>query len=247
MSVGCSSTSSNGVPQAYSATGTNSYINPMPGPNPTPNPTPTSTGLNTVTFVPVSLQEFNSYVATHPLNNPTDFKITIDLANVSSSGRYAGTVKLSYKDTGYQYNGTFSAGSGRNVTMSGLSNNNTLEAEFNRWYTSGGKTFFSGVFQDAYGAIILVIDNGNSGNQGDGQGGAGSLSGTVYYKNFAQSYAAQSPYRKCWFITDGPYACQSSYVNGSYQGDGGFKKLGPFSGLDKAVAFKKYKQVKFIN
>lgn len=98
-----------------------------------------------------------------------------------------------------------------------------------------GKTVFSAVFQDSLGALVIVIDN--SLNQGDGQG-TGTLSGSIYYKNFPQSHAAQSPYRKCWFLT-GLYSCRASAVTDKtslYPGDG-FIKLGTFSGLSKSMAF----------
>lgn len=195
-----------------------------------------STGSNTVDFVPVSIAEFNSYVAMHPLNNPTNFKISVDLHN-AGNGRYAGTVKLSYVDSGYQYSGTFSAGDGTNQDMYKLRDAGLMEAEFNRWFIINNQYYFSAFFQDAYGAIVLVFDNYV--NQGDAQG-TGYVSGSVYYKNFAQSYAQQSPYRKCWYIYDGPYNCRASAVidkSSVYPGDG-YRKLGTFSGLSKADVMK---------
>lgn len=189
-----------------------------------------------VDFVPVSFSEFNSYVGLHPLNNPTNFKLTVELQDVGG-GRFGGTVKISYTDAGYQYTGTFDSGLGTNVKKDGLKDNGVYEAEFNRWFSNGGKTVFSGFFQDAYGAIVLVVDNVV--NQGDGQG-AGYMTGSVYYKNFAQSYAPQSPYRKCWFLRDGPYDCRSSAVinKSSVYPEDGYRKLGTFSGLSRSEAFK---------
>lgn len=196
----------------------------------------TSTEPNTVSFVPVSIPEFNSYVAMHPLNSPTDFKLTVDLQN-AGNGRYAGSVRISYLDTGYKYEGKFEAGSGTNQDIYKLKDAGLMEAEFNRWFIINNKYYFSAFFQDAYGAVVLVIDNFV--NQGDAQGG-GVMSGSVYYKNFAQSYAQQSPYRKCWYIYDGPFNCRASAVinkNTPYPGDG-YRKLGTFNGLSKAAVFK---------
>lgn len=197
-----------------------------------------STGVytNSATFVPVSLAEFNSYVASHPLNNPTNFKITVNLQK-SATSRYSGTVQLSYLDNGYQYNGTFTAGSGTNIAISHLKDNNTEEDQFNYWYASNGQAVFSGFFQDPQGSIVVVVDK--TMNQGDAQGSAG-VSGSVYYKNFAQSYATQSPYRKCWFIYNGPYNCRdTAIINKSSltPTDGGYRKLGTFTGLGKTQAF----------
>lgn len=196
----------------------------------------TPTGSSTVDFVPVSIAEFNSYVAMHPLNNPTNFKLTVNLQN-AGNGRYAGTVKISYVDTGYAYEGKFEAGSGTNQDIYKLRDAGMMEAEFNRWFILNNQYYFSAFFQDAYGAIVLVFDSYV--NQGDAQG-TGYVSGSVYYKNFAQSYIQQSPYRKCWYIYDGPYNCRASAVidkNSPYPGDG-YRKLGTFSGLSTADALK---------
>lgn len=196
----------------------------------------TPTGPNTATFIPVSFEEFNSYVALHPLNNPTDFKITVNLQNAGAK-RYAGTVKISYVDNGNRYEANFEAGSGVNQDLYDLKDSNLLEAAYNRWFVKNNKYYFSGFFQDAYGAVVLVIDNYV--NEGDVQG-LGSMSGSIYYKNFAQSYAKQSPYRKCWYIYDGPYDCRAAaviYKSSIYPGDG-YRKLGTFSGLVKSDVFK---------
>ncbi|MNJ94774.1 hypothetical protein D3C87_124760 [compost metagenome] len=187
-------------------------------------------------FTPVSFEEFNSYVATHPLNNPSNFKLSVELSNVGDN-RYGGTVKISYNDAGQAYSGVFESGKSTNQKMSGLKDNGLYEAEYNYWYNSGGKSVFSGFFQDRYGAIIVVVDNVV--NQGDGQGG-GYVTGSVYYKNFAQSYATQSPYRKCWFIREGPYNCRAGSVmnKSSLIPADGYRKLGTFSGLVVSEAFK---------
>lgn len=193
-------------------------------------------GSNTVDFVPVSIAEFNSYVAMHALNSPNNFKLTVDLQD-AGNGRYAGAVKISYVDTGYQYEGKFEAGSGTNQDLYKLQDAGMMEAEYNRWFILNNQYYFSAYFQDAYGAIVLVFDNYI--NQGDAQG-TGFVSGSVYYKNFAQSYVQQSPYRKCWYIYSGPYNCRASAVmdkSTPYPGDG-YRKLGTFSGLSKAAAMK---------
>lgn len=199
----------------------------------------TGTGnyTNKATFTPVSFTEFSNYVSVHALNNPSNYKVTVNLTAVES-GRYAGDVKISYTDAGYNYEATFTAGAGRNVKYDSLHDNNTLESEFNRWFAFGGKTVFSGYFQDKYGSIVLIVDNAV--NQGDGQGG-GYVTGSIYYKNFAQSYATQSPYRKCWFIYNGPYDCRSGAVSNKtslYPTDNGYRKLGTFTGLSQAAAFQ---------
>ncbi len=196
----------------------------------------TTSYSNEATFTPVSITELNNYIGTRPVNDPQNFKLKIQLSDIGN-GRYAGTVSMSYTDTGVTYTGVFTAGSGKNASYSGLKDNNTYEAEYNRFFTSGGKTVFNGFFQDQWGGVVLVVDNVIS--QGDAQGGT-IVTGSLYYKNFAQSYATQSPYRKCWFIYDGPYNCRSgSVINKSAViPNDGYRKLGTFSGISKAAAFQ---------
>lgn len=216
-------------------TGDNGGVIVSPG-GETPS-TGTGSYTNQAAFTPVSFTEFSNYVAVHALNNPTNYKVTVNLTAVESS-KYAGSVKISYSDAGYNYEATFTSGAGRNYKYDNLHDNNTLESEFNRWFTFGGKTVFSGYFQDKYGSVVLIVDNAV--NQGDGQGG-GYVTGSIYYKNFAQSYATQSSYRKCWFIYDGPYDCRSAAVSNKtslYPTDNGYRKLGTFTGLSKAAAFQ---------
>lgn len=234
LGVGCGSNNSglsgNNVSTPISTTPT------VPGAPDGSNVGSTTSGTNTVDFTPVSVAEFNSYVAMHPLNSPNNFKLTVDLTNAGSN-RYAGTVKISYQDTGYQYEGKFEAGSGTNEDVYKLRDAGLMEAQYNHWFLIDNKYYFSAFFQDAYGAIVLVFDNFV--NQGDAQG-TGTVSGSVYYKNFAQSYAQQSSYRKCWFLYNGPYDCRATAVinkSSIYPGDG-YRKLGTFSGLSLAAALK---------
>ncbi len=190
-----------------------------------------------VTFVPTSFSLFNSYVGTHPLNNPKDFKLAVNLNNAGGF-HYYGNIKISYVDNGQTFQGSFDVGSGVNSTYSHGLDNGILESQYNYWYNSNGKVVFSGFFQDSYGSIVLVIDS--TVDQGDGQGGS-YVGGSVYFKNFAQSMALQSSDRKCWFIYVGPYNCRSTDVinkSGLYPTEAeGYRKLGTFSGMSKKKAF----------
>jgi len=198
--------------------------------------TPTNTGGSTVAFSISNFNDFNSYVATRPLNNPTDVKITVQLQNVGEL-RYGGKVAISYLDNNIRYQGWLESGLGQNSTYKINSRDDgKYEAQFNYWFPHSGKTVYSGFFQDTIGAVVLVIDGTQ--NQGDGQGG-GLVSGSLWYKNFAQVLAPQGPMRKCWFISLGPYDCRSGTViskTGLYPSDG-YKLLGTFSGLNMNRAF----------
>src|SRR5690606_30092151 len=81
-------------------------------------------------FTPVSFAEFNSYVATHPLNNPSNFKLSVELSHVGDN-RYGGTVRISDTHAGQNYSGTFESGTGKNQKYDGMHDNGAYEAEYN--------------------------------------------------------------------------------------------------------------------
>lgn len=191
---------------------------------------------DTVTFKPDSLEIFNTYVATHPLNNPTNVKLNVNLVDVGE-GRFGGQVKIAYDDVGQHYEGYFAAGTGKNEKYTSYGTNRDVghyHAHYNFWFNGGSN--FSGYFQDAYGAIVLVIDNVV--NQGDAQG-ATYVSGSVWFLNFTQSLAPQGSERYCWFIYDGPYECRSKTVmdKSSAYPSNGYRRLGTFTGLSRSKAF----------
>lgn len=240
LGVGCGS--SNQFQGATATTPVTGNGN-IPG-APTGNGTGTGTGTgstasNQIAFTPVSFEELGSYVASHRLNNPSDIKLTVDLKD-DGAGRYSGQVKISYVDVGQLYTGVFASGSADNQSIKGMYDNGVNESEYNRWYTLNGQSAFAGFFQDQLGAVVLVVDSVV--NQGDGQG-QGYVSGSVYYKNFAQSYrngGEATSYRKCWFIRNGPFNCRAeSLINKtSVIPDSGYRKLGTFSGLARSASFK---------
>jgi hypothetical protein len=235
LASGCGkSSSSNGVPGgAYVPTPV-----PLPPPIPNGNPPPSNPGGSTVDFVPVSKATMEEYVASHPLNNPSNFKLTVNLKNAGNL-RYAGEVRLSYQDAtcpGGTCTGIFKAGEGVNSTYDGMFDNGTMKSEYNYWFVFNGKTVFNGFYQDPYGAVVLVVDN--SVNQGDAQG-TSTLSGSLYFRNFSTQFSTQSPERHCWFIYNGPYDCRSYTVinkTNTVPSDG-YKLLGTFSGLVTSQAF----------
>lgn len=211
---------------------------------PDPNSRSATAGMNyqsgaTASFSPVNVATMNTYAGTHPLNNPTNYSVNVNLTD-NGSGRYSGTVQVSYYDNGNYYNGYFISGTG-NVNVS-YQNRDTgkFEAEFNQWFTYNGQKVFHGFFQDQYGAVVLVVDDAISG----GDGGAPSeVNGSIYFKNFAPTYATQSA-EKCWFIRIGPFDCRT-FIGGDdniqttsslYPGNG-YTKLGSFSGLNYRKAF----------
>jgi len=203
----------------------------------------TYSGGSTVTFKPVSLSVMNEYVATHPLNNPSNFKINVNLTQVGT-GRYGGSVSISYIDNGIQYNGVFKAGTGKNQSFKGMYDNDRLEADYNYWFTYENQLVFTGFFEDQYGAITITLVPQNatttSGNDAEPVL-AGPYKGYVYFKNFGVTTAQHSPYRSCWYTYTGPYDCRSNVIQtkcGLYPGaEAGYKLLGTFTSIDTTAAF----------
>lgn len=199
-------------------------------------------GGATATFTPVSLAVMNQYVGTNPLNNPSDFKINLDLQQVQS-GRYGGTVTISYKDNGYQRQGVFRAGTGVNQSFKGMYDNGKLESEFNYWFRYNNQLVFTAYFEDQYGAItVSLVPQSTSAGGNDAEPViSGPYKGYIYFKNFGVTGAGHSPYRSCWHTYTGPYDCRSNIIStkcGLYPGaEAGYKLLGTFTGLDVKKAF----------
>ena len=215
-------------------------------------------GGATVAFSPTSLQTLTDYVATHPLNNPTNLQLNVNLAQ-SDAGHYGGSVSISYVDNGITQNGVFSAGMGHNQSYSHAYDNNVSEANYNYWFhntTPGGNNelVFTGFFEDSYGAItITLVPENTDGGGHDGQPLSTTYKGSIYYKNFTvqsnpyvggngtYTMAPHGPARACWFIDKGPYDCRSNVIQtkcGLYPGaEAGYKLLGNFSGLSTKAAF----------
>jgi hypothetical protein len=199
-------------------------------------------------FSPVSLSVMNTYVATHPLNNPTNFKININL-NSPGNSRYGGEVSISYMDNGIQYNGVFKAGLGKNQSYSGMYDNDRLEADYNYWFKLNNQVVFTGFFEDQYGAITLTIVPvaSTTTNNNDGEPvTATAYKGYVYFKNFLAADgrptgAPHGPARACWYIYKGPYDCRSNVIQfkgGLAPGaEAGYQLLGTFSTVDIPKAF----------
>ncbi len=196
------------------------------------------------------------YASTHPLNNPQDIRISVKLGD-HGNNQFGGQVSVSYYDNSQYYTGRFFA---LNQTMaSGTSHGHTGKnyAVYNKWFSWNGKQVFHGFFQDRYGGLMLIVDQAL--DQGDGAG-ASELSGEIWIRNFANSQAGQGNI-PCWFIENGPYDCRTFLVNAEtvnttsalypsqslyYDNKNmyienaphrNWRRLGKFSGLNKARAF----------
>lgn len=208
-----------------------------------------------------------SYAATHPINNPSDFKISVRLSD-HGGGRWGGRVMFSYYDNNQFFTGKFLNEAKKVATDCYRSCSDGYDgwdfAEYNRWFTWPDKTgkqvrVFHGFFSDQYGAVMLIIDD--SIDQGDGAG-PDSLAGEFWFKNHATTSVQPSNLGiPCWFITQGPYDCRTFlgsdgrvntfsavYPYHSLYSDSanpnvenapsrGWRRLGKFSGLSFSKAF----------
>lgn len=233
-------------------------VNPnTPAPSTTPTPTSTSTDIfagSSGASVALDVDWNNSshrsvwttYVGSHPLNAPSNFRLLVDLTEVN--GRAGGTVKIGYKDNSQTYTGVFTTNNPTGYDTNRVSYKNWYvgkpNSEFNQWFTFEGRRVWHGFFQDAYGAIVIVIDGGL--DLGDG-GGVTEMTGRVYFKNFRTAPAPQymGGYgEQCWFLLPpSPYECGSFKV-GEYVSTtsalnpaDGYTLLATFSGMSKSVAF----------
>jgi hypothetical protein len=189
------------------------------------------------------MQTMNDYVATHPLNNPTNFKVNVNLAQ-SSTGRYGGTVTISYIDNGIPFDGIFKAGMGVNQSMSNLYDNGRAEADYNYWFKLNNELVFTGFFEDQYGSVTLTLTPESTTSTGGNDAepiATAKYKGQIYFKNFTTTFAQHSSYRSCWYTYKGPYDCRSNVIQtkcGLTPGaETGYKLLGSFSGVDIKTGF----------
>jgi hypothetical protein len=236
---GCAKEKSNDSNQVNAVTDRGGTPLPPPGVGATGDNHPFNTMAGgTAPFTFDSVATLNTYVQVHPVNNPQNMKVNVQLSDLGG-GRMGGNVKLGYYDSGNYFIGDFTSGTGvNNVSYQNLTTG-LSEAEYNRWFVSAGKKVFHGFFQDRYGAVILVVDGGI--DLGDG-GGYSQVNGSVYFKNFQVSSYAQTA-EKCWFIWTGPYECRTFLVGqlintvSALLPANGFQKLGSFQALDKIKGF----------
>jgi hypothetical protein len=219
--------------------------------------TTSTTGSSTVLLQNVSTYEMDQFFyATDPVA-PQNARITVDLSEQGNS-TYAGQITINYEDAS---NVTHTA-----IVSSNHPYTNVSDSSLNVWhdFDGTGTQLFHGIFQDAYGAVVLVIDSVSSSGLGDGTG-TGLLSGSIWFQNFGQTNAVQGPNSMCWQIQVGPFDCRTFLVGSTYYANavvntysslypttsttGGdstatwngnrpaFAKLGDFTGLSQTQAF----------
>lgn len=240
IAAGCGSKSTTATTDVSSSP---APISPWIGDDPEANNDYLYGSGSTVEFKPTDLTTFNTYVATQPLNYPTNFKINVQLQHVGDM-RYGGRVSISYTDNNQNRVGVLQSGLGRNESFYMSNDDNTLQAYYNFWYNGpSGLPIYTGFFQDQIGSTVLVLETIAAGNQSDGQPGALTVKGSVYFKNFPvviqDEYHDPFADRMCWFMTRGPYDCRSTTImdKTSATPSDGYRLLGTFDNLDVKAAF----------
>lgn len=269
LSVGCAKKG-----DGFSATQTDEGNTPAVVTPETPRDTDTPRGPEFVNGATAALTldsnaALTAYVAKHPVNNPTDLRISVKLKEVAQN-QYAGDVYISYHDNGQYYTGHFMTLDAQNpsgsTAQSGTLYPGYRHSYYNNWFNSGGKLAFHGFFEDSLGAIMLIVDDAI--DLGDGSG-AVEVSGSIWFKNhYNTQFRPNYQGIPCWFLTAGPYDCRTFLTSGGAFGAGelvtnsalyptqsqwftsksinpyvpeeparGWRRLGTFSGLNKAKAF----------
>lgn len=167
--------------------------------------------------------------------NPSNPRITIDMSSLTQS------VIVSYVENGTLHEATFGSQHPTNSSVS--------DTSLNGWYSQSGTNVYKAFLQDAYGAVVLVLDKSVAQNDGTA---TSILGGSLWFQNFQQSNyqnPVQGPLKMCWQITAGPYDCRSFLVNNNivmtsslYPNNRGpdktmnYQKLGDFGGIDRTSA-----------
>ncbi len=205
MTVACSEKKSGGGDGG----GTPTAVVPPPVAGSVTPPAPFTSGATATLNINMSAYEaYTGRVA----NNPSDFKVNIDLHSVGTPSAawgagtgtaYAGTIKVTYQELSSSgqplyYQGSFTSGS----TLS--------EARYNQYTNSGN--YFKAMFEDSMGGVILVVDSVDEFDH---------WSGRVFFKNFQCGRTAwdppcnSKPPRRCWLVSAGPYDCTAFKTGGT--------------------------------
>jgi hypothetical protein len=234
--MGCSKSSGSGTPSATPSATASAASGPFvpntngPGNGPGGN-YPFQYGAN-ATFTPQSTGVLEEY-AGHYIGNPQNLYVNFNLVPITqgSSTVYGGVITLTYQDqsSGATYIDYFTSG------------NSFQSAQYNVVYAANGGTVYHGFFTDFLGGLVAVIDP-TQGGLGDG---GGSVSGSIWFLNPSTQYGdGPPPPSFCWFVSLGPYDCQSwANSNGdinTYEAvnpNQGYIQLGTFTGLNVSQAF----------
>ncbi len=190
-------------------------------------------------------ERFQEYTTDYfQLNDPRHIHISVNVEELKDN-QYAGKISISYYDNGEFIWSSQESGTGKvKIDNKKADYDGRPEYAYNNWHTLSGKQVFIGYFSDNLGALLLVIDEASTIDQGDGGGIEllDTVSGKIYFKNFEIVLAPQSPEDvPCWFLSRGPYECNAKWswdsLTETVKVGNGYKLLGSFKGLDVNKAF----------
>lgn len=215
-----------GAPTIPNPTGP--YVPPTTGVGQDPGNSFTFGGTTDFTFENVSTYRQYTQRYINNLSELTNIKLNLNFDRFQT--KYGGTATIRYTYQGLVYEGFFTGGQ------------DAAGAKYNVWYTDSGKKVFHAFFEDFMGAIILVIDQ--TASLDDGYQPGDKVGGTIYFKNFPQTGAPHPP-TYCWYVSLGPYDCRawkSGNAVDTYKSvhpgvNDGYTKLGSFSNMDIDKAF----------
>lgn len=235
--IGCAKEKKNAAPPAASPPG--AVPQPPRGGGDTSNP---SNEGNEVELKVVGgsqvqkSQRLGEMFFNYTVNNPVNVRVGIAVSPEESG--YGGDVWIRFEDGGQTRYAQFK-------TIHPYYSS-TSDSSKNVWFPLNGLTVFHGFFQDAYGAIVVVIDSAV--DLGDGKPPE-SVGGSIWFQNFGSTPMVQGPGKMCWEISIGPYDCrtfmdggdvhttQALYPDTHGQNRPPYKKLGDFSGMVRSAAF----------
>ncbi len=151
---------------------------------------------------PISERDLNGYLGNVPAYKYKSGSAKMSLGLTKMGSGYGGYIKISFIEDGQEsvvYQQTKDPKS---------DNYSSKDVRHNIWFQKSGENYWHGFFQDAVGAVVVVIDGEERGGTGDNPHDL-RLTGSVWYMNFNTHYPynPMQGYKPCWEIPIGNFNC----------------------------------------
>lgn len=201
MLAGCASQKQDAAPTSTAAgTGGVTSTNLVPGAPVGTGTDPATTGYATGSTASITLNGSalaRMFYNSRPVS-PTNPRINIDVTSNTQA------VMVSYVESGVLHQAAFGTQHPNNTSYS--------NQMYNGWVTEDSANVWKGFFQDAFGAVVMVLDKSLAQNDGTS---TSILGGSLWFQNFQESTyqnPIQGPLKMCWEITAGPYDCRTFLI-----------------------------------